>query len=338
MLDVMRNAVLARRFVGRKRKSMIEYVGNAPYCYANSAAMLLKSIGEDIQPGKIEVLTGVGLGAIWQDDGLFWLSNPYSPPDVGLSAALGILGFQFVEGSSEAPDPCPLEELEELLQTGPVVLGPLDMGYLDYLPFSAPGADHFVLAYQIANEYVFLHDPEGFPNVSLPFSKLADAWKAERVDYRRGYYRYWTAPARGESTDEDEIYARGIEHFTACYQQSEEIAAEIGWTFGPRAVTALADRAESQDLPKFLIRMMKTFHFCLGARRALDYAVFFDSRNSQLAEIKRDQARLLGHCHRLAAESDWAQLAVELKQFAMTEDAISKDLSKEEKTEARLLP
>ena len=38
---------------------------------------------------------------------------------------------------------------------------------------------------------------------------------------------------------------------------------------------------------------MKTFHFCLGARRALDYAVFFDGRNSQLAEIKRDQARLL---------------------------------------------
>ena len=97
---------------------MIEYVGNAPYCYANSAAMLLKSIDENIPPGKIEVLTGVGLGAIWQDDGLFWLSNPYSPPDIGLSAALGILGFQFVEGSIEAPDPCPLEELEKLLQIG----------------------------------------------------------------------------------------------------------------------------------------------------------------------------------------------------------------------------
>ena len=141
---------------------MFEYVGNAPYCYANSAAMLLKSIGEDIHPGKIEVLTGVGLGAIWQDDGLFWLSNPYSPPDVGLSAALGILGFQFVEGSSEKPDPCPLEELEELLQTGPVVLGPLDMGYLDYLPFSAPGADHFVLAYQIASESCFFARSGGF--------------------------------------------------------------------------------------------------------------------------------------------------------------------------------
>ena len=30
---------------------------------------------------------------------------------------------------------------------------------------------------------------------------------------------------------------------------------------------------------------------------------------------------------RLAAESDWAQLAVELKQFAETEDAISKEFS-----------
>ena len=35
---------------------MLEYVGNAPYCYANSAAMLLKSIGEDIQ--IVNPLTG----------------------------------------------------------------------------------------------------------------------------------------------------------------------------------------------------------------------------------------------------------------------------------------
>lgn len=35
---------------------MLEYAGNAPNCYANSAAMLLKSIGEDIQ--IVNTLTG----------------------------------------------------------------------------------------------------------------------------------------------------------------------------------------------------------------------------------------------------------------------------------------
>ena len=291
--------------------------------------MLLKSIDEDFEPGLIEVLTGVGLGAVWQDDGMFWLSNPYSPPDIGLSAALVILGFRFVERSREEPDPCPLDELETQLQKGPAILGPLDMGSLNYLPFNAPGADHFVLAYEIANEQVFLHDPEGFPGVSLPFSRLAVAWKAEKIDYRRGYYRYWTAPIRVERPDTDEIYTKGIEHFCACYRQSQEIATEFGWTFGPRAITALAEKTGTQSLPEFQVHLMKTFHFCLGARRALDYAAFFEGRNPQLAEIKRDQAQSLGKCHRLVAEADWARLAVELKLLAESEATILKEFSKQ---------
>lgn len=315
---------------------MVEYIGNAPYCYANSAAMLLKTIGEDIEPGQIEVLTGVGLGAIWQDNGGFWLSNPYSPPDMGLSAALAMLGFQFVEGSREVPDPFPLEELEEQLQSGPAILGPLDMGFLDYLPFNAHGADHFVLVYKIANKSVFLHDPEGFPNVSLPLSCLADAWKAEKIDYRRGYYRYWTAPIRGETPDKDEIRKRGVEHFAACYRQSRVISARLGWTFGPEAINSLAEKAKSHDLPNFQIHLMKSFHFCLGARRALDYSVFFAGKDAQLSDIKRHQAQLLGNCHRIAATADWAELAVELKQLAATEDDFYKELLKRETTVSRM--
>lgn len=42
---------------------MIPYIGNALYCFADSTAMLLASIGENISSSRIEVLTGVGLGA-----------------------------------------------------------------------------------------------------------------------------------------------------------------------------------------------------------------------------------------------------------------------------------
>lgn len=44
---------------------ILDYVGNGPYCYANSAAMLLESAGESIEPRLGEVLSGVGLGAFW---------------------------------------------------------------------------------------------------------------------------------------------------------------------------------------------------------------------------------------------------------------------------------
>lgn len=42
---------------------MSVYYGNGAYCYANSASMLLSTIGEEISPSLIEVLTGFSLGA-----------------------------------------------------------------------------------------------------------------------------------------------------------------------------------------------------------------------------------------------------------------------------------
>ena len=44
---------------------MLTYIGNGPYCYANSASMLLESAGEYVEPRLIEILSGVGLGACW---------------------------------------------------------------------------------------------------------------------------------------------------------------------------------------------------------------------------------------------------------------------------------
>ena len=42
---------------------MTAYHGNGAYCYSNSASMLLTTIGEEISPSLIEVLTGFALGA-----------------------------------------------------------------------------------------------------------------------------------------------------------------------------------------------------------------------------------------------------------------------------------
>jgi hypothetical protein len=66
--------------------------------------MLLSSIDEHYSPDHIEVLTGVGLGALL-------LSNPrllfFGPlgmaPDEGISSALQLLGFDFIERWSVDP-------------------------------------------------------------------------------------------------------------------------------------------------------------------------------------------------------------------------------------------
>ena len=128
---------------------MISYVGNGPYCYANSAAMLLESAGESVEPRLIEVLSGVGLGAIWiANSQTLFLSGLASAPDVGLTRSFGLLGFDVEEEAESDGAAIPIDALKLQLGSGPVLLGPLDMGELSYRPNAsgANGADHFVLA------------------------------------------------------------------------------------------------------------------------------------------------------------------------------------------------
>ncbi|MGN7354046.1 hypothetical protein ACTHPJ_22135 [Paenibacillus amylolyticus] len=52
---------------------MSNYIGNGAYCYANSASMLLSSVGEKIDPGLLETIGGFSLGAFrTQEDMLFF--------------------------------------------------------------------------------------------------------------------------------------------------------------------------------------------------------------------------------------------------------------------------
>lgn len=125
------------------------YIGNGAYCYSNSTAMLLTSIGEDISPSTIEVLSGVGLGAFQlKDSNIAFFSNFLGLPDKGISKALDILGFKYLEKAQNDKSKPPFELLEKLLQKSPVLLGPLDMGYLTYNPKHKylNGVDHFVFS------------------------------------------------------------------------------------------------------------------------------------------------------------------------------------------------
>ncbi len=178
--------------------------------------MLISSLGEEIPPSRIEPLTGVGLGAFWLPrEKLLFFSNISNPPDLGISTALRILGFDFDERSLEKPGKPPYDELKQVLARSPAILGPLDMGYLTHNPNHKyqKGADHFVLAQKIEKDQIYIHDPEGFPNVQLPLKQMELAWRAEKIPYRRGHYRYWANPRRVKSPEDDSIYGEALESF-----------------------------------------------------------------------------------------------------------------------------
>jgi hypothetical protein len=306
---------------------MIPYIGNSYYCYADSTAMLLAANGENVSDSRIEVLCGVALGAMWiPESNMIFFGNLAAPPDIGISQALDLLGFRFTEKSSETAAPPPFEALRADLAQSPAVLGPLDMGFLRYNPEHPHlnGADHYVLAYRMDDCEIYLHDPIGFPHVALTLEDLEHAWKAERIAYRRGSYRYWTALQRCARPTEEELYIRAIQTFKATYQTSERIAAQEpwakGWAIDREAILKCAGHVRSGNIAPNLKAHLTHFALQLGAKRAFDFALFFEPRSSVLANLKHRQAELFGKSHTLAAREDWASLADALQGLADIEE------------------
>lgn len=299
----------------------VPYIGNAAYCYANSTSMLLASIGENVSPSTIEVLSGVGLGAfILKETGFLFFS--WEKPDNGIDNALKILGFNCKAEKIPKTQPAPLEALRKDLEEYPVVLGPLDMGCLVYNPRhpSLCGADHFILAYYMDDNEIRLHDPAGFPCVSLLLEDLKVAWKAERVDYGREYYRYWTNPKRVNNPTEEDIYKSALKLFQFLYNHSQQESEKEGWIVGKEAIISFANRMKDGRTSQEEIEQLTYFALVLGAKRALDYAKFFEPWASELANLKKKQAELFGKTHSLAVKEDWNAAADTLQQLAEVEE------------------
>jgi hypothetical protein len=311
---------------------MITYIGNGAYCYANTTAMLLAAHGESVTPAQIEVLTGVGLGGLWFDDtGTLLFSE--TAPDVGVSAALAILGFAFTETALPDDAPLPLADLRALLADGPVAIGPLDMGELAYMPGheNLQGVDHYTLVYAIDDDHVTLHDPAEFPCVRLAFAQLEHAWRAKRIGYRRGAFRCWTAPRRVATPSAAEIFTAGMAWFRAIYA-AEARAQHAGKMVGAEAIRHAAGLVERDAAPDGLYDSFRYFALSLGAKRALDYAAFFGGSTPEakpfgaehvLAELKWQQAQAFGAGQTAVMANDRAALAAELRHLADLEDAIA---------------
>lgn len=300
-----------------------DFVGNGHYCYANGTAMLLAACGEPVSPGLVEVLTAMSLGAGWNErlDLIFFDS---SPPDVGVSRALGLLGFAASEHASADGEPAPLAALAEALLDGPALLGPLDLGLLRYRPGSTgrpSGVDHYVLAYAVAGDEVYLHDPAGFPAVSLRLAELEAAWAAEQVGYRRGAFRWWHGPRRVRRPSDDQLFRSAVAAFAEVYRGADR-AAEAGRIVGRAAIRRLAARVRAGELPPALAGHLRAFALQVGARRALDFAHFFGERAPDLARLKREQAGLFGRSHTLLVRGDHEAAADALAALADVEQAV----------------
>ena len=288
------------------------------YCYANSTAMLLSSIGEHISPRLIEALTGVGLGASFNPPLPFF--GQLQPPDRGLTQALDLLGFGFDEETNEHAAVAPLDRLTQ----GPVIVGPLDMSYLTYNPGRPrdPGVDHYVVILGAEDGLYRLHDPAGFAHVRIGGPDLAAAWRAEAIDYKRGFYRSWRNPRRQRAPSADAIYAAAIHTFQNLYREADQRATRHGEHIGEAALLALASAVETGSLTPRQRGHLIFFGLPLGAKRALDYVAFFKQRAPALAEVKQRQAEVFGACQTALTGGKATEAAARMTELAALESVI----------------
>jgi len=299
-----------------------KYYGNGAYCYSNSTAMLLSSIEEDISPSIIEVLGGVGLGAYALDKGnMVFLSNYSGFPDRSISRALESLGFNFEEKNWESEEYYPLEELRELIKQGPVLLGPLDMGYLKYDPSSNNhfGVDHFVVAHDFDDKRVCVHDPAEFPNVWITNENLNNAWKAENIGYRQGHYRYWAKPKRANNPTNKELFQKAIKTFIEIYENGETCSKSKNKLIDVEAIRFLSNNIKNKVLTTSEIDLLTGFVLPVSAKRSNDFYSFLREYDKKLAELKIEQSKMLGKIHTAIMDKSFPEAVTYLDKYAELE-------------------
>jgi hypothetical protein len=275
---------------------MTRYIGSGSYCYANSLAMVTG--GNSAPPSAIEVLTGSPYGAQIESSGLPYFDPPGWNPDLGLDAAIDLLGWTCERAEGGTAD----EALDRLRSaSGPALVGPVDIGLLTHQPWAAGtaiGGDHWVVVLEVTDDAVVMHDPEGFPYATLPINAFLNAWQAEKIELLPSYVLRTRFRRLRYVPVEDAVRA--------------SLPRAISWLSDGDSSDAVHRLAEmlAAGIDDDLQRHLSNFAVRSGARRLDDAATWLTAiGETEAAAIARDQSKILGRLQFPLATSEFAQAA-----------------------------
>lgn len=307
----------------------VPYMGNSAYCFTHSLHMCLTHAKMPNVPsvGMLECMTGMPFGATFLQQELptFFPSPSGTNPDEGLTRALKAVGWTC--------DVCRFQDrdqayaaLRDALSRGPVLLGPLDMGFLTYDPNHAfkRGADHFVVALRVEGELLQVHDPQSFPFALLPIADFERAWNARGIGYSAAAYTFRSDFRVERIVSEGEMLAQTLD--TAREVIGSATRGPVIGTGAPGPVIGSVARGPvvyggseafarvasllRDDPPDEFIGMLLHFALPLGARRSLDAAGFFEAAGiSEAARLSLAKAEGYGRAQFFAVRHDWQATA-----------------------------
>lgn len=292
---------------------MIHYFGDAPLCYSNSLAMVLNAYGYSFSTAYLEALMVMGNGASFIEEDskhpLVFFDNGL--PDRSISNCLNTLGLEYEEFYLEDPRCYNLVEIKDklakLLKNGPVVIGPVDLGYLTYNPNSIylNGTDHFVCLYDMDNDYVYLHDPAGYPNMKMSFKELIKAWEAEAINYKRGSFSMWGNITSLKTPQREEIYASVSHIMKMRYEQADD-----------KVIEHYAHAIKLNGLNQPQKEMHQFYSFRLASARNICMSQFLKEFDVEKANLKSQIAVLFGKAHLDSMKDDYTSLSETLLEIS----------------------
>jgi hypothetical protein len=201
------------------------------------------------------------------------------------------------------------------VKVAPVMVGPLDMGYLTYNPGYKDlyGSDHFVAVLAVEADWVCVHDPAGFPYARVPLNDFMQAWRADSVGYGRKPFVMRANFRQIEALRRDVVVARSLPRIRT------NLAANPG---GPEAfggAAALCTLAEDlrTDAAEKLWGLLVYFSLPLGAQRINDAAAFLHEAGlPDAAAFAAEEARLFGGAVYEAVHRRWDRVAAILEHIA----------------------
>jgi len=284
----------------------------------------------------LECLTTVPFGFVYTVvDGGGFAVNGYNPHD-GVARALKALQykseFKCFESSDEA-----LSFLRAALENEPVLIGPVDMGFLVYDPYCKfkKGADHYLVALEMEKDHVIVNDPDGYLHVPIPTEDFVKAWGAEAIRYKRGSYTLWLINEKLGTPQAERLYKDAL---VLGLQNLKEkgrsfLKENAAFYTGSTAIKKLAENIKRYRSRRWL-KFYATFTFRVSAQRCFDSATFIREAPFQndylrkVSETRMKQASLYGKCQLEASKLRFSKVAKTLEELSLLEDTFEAELEK----------
>ena len=311
-----------------KRELTMMYTGNSSYCYSNSLHMCLRQAKMHDLPDVsfLECLTGMPFGASFFkfETPMFFPSPVSTEPDTGLTQALETLGWtcELWQGDDAGEAKA---ELDKALRYGPVLLGPIDMGFLSYDPNheGKRGADHFIVVLKVEDDITQLHDPQFYPYVTLPIDELIQAWCADHIGYIDKNYTMRYRFQEQHKMLKKQMFETTLE--IAKKLQTDSSKGPIAYG-GAAAFEQALNLLEKVPSPAFA-SLLTHFALPIGAKRSIDAMHFTkEAGNAELASLFDTKANLFGSAQYYAVTEDWAKVTERFVELTEIEKQLAEQM------------